>query len=281
MPENLRTEENLVLLLKKDPKQAADIPKHYWTHSLLTQTVEKYGGILKHIDPANVPEDFIIDLAKKENGYGGREFEDFFFNHSLPDAMKTPNVVRAFVVAGSVPIKQIPPKMLIDNVVLKRLIKHSGEATDIPPEMWSKDFALKLINLNPDTMAAVPESSYSEPLLYTWLRKLAISHGADPDSQEYTAYQPMAFAAMDNFASVAAPQMYGNGRAYSHNDTTIKDALLRIPKRVWSKRVALRAVGNVIPLKAVPPKWRDDQMIKLAIERDPSTVTMLPDRLVS
>ena len=62
-------------------------------------------------------------------------------------------------------------------------------------------------------------------------------------------------------------------RAYS--DSKIMDVLLTVPREKMSFDCWKAAVTLVFPLNSVPPKWRTDEMIKVAISRDGAAVRYL------
>jgi len=74
--------------------------------------------------------------------------------------------------------------------------------------------------------------------------------------------EPVAYEAMRAFAS--------QGRGQYQEKT--RDALLRIPKKVWSKRVWEQAVGYIAPLDHVPDAYVDRDMELAAVRRDPSNI---------
>lgn len=375
LPEQFRTPAHIATIVTKTPAEAKKIPAHYWTQAVLDATVTKYTLMLKYIDPANVPEDYLVALASKQGPYGNLEFGTQFYQNSLPETMKTPKVIAAFVATDAVAIKAIPKAMLTDDVIVRRLTDHGYETTDVPPDRITQAFAVRLAQANASTVHYIPPAVFSEPLLFAWLTKLADQNNPYRDGQhnpDYRGYgrresgnqvdrkvfetfpknlwssrtlalaidegfvlpskslvpdglmdravagaliaknhedvndltdhldddaiaealkhnwrlletlppekltEPMAFAVMEKFALRAKHGTY-DYQTRTVPENPIGVALRAMPKKLWSKRVCAAAVGYVMPLKAVPAKWRDDAMIRKAVTRDPDNIRVLAD----
>jgi hypothetical protein len=381
IPEASRTTEILAKFIKANESDKANkqnkiraIPKQYWTDDLLKAVIDRYSDVLENVDPSFVPEDLLISLIGVGR-HGG--LDDWFYEYKLPKSYKTERLVSAFVAKGQVPIKDIPKKMMTEENIIKRIStkgssddglgeKAKTEAVQIPPKMFNDNFAIKLVVANPDTIKAIPESCYTERLLYAWLVKVARGNRADrhhydhhghPEkkkifekfpksmwssrslaiavSQQYldadskkiptnlidkhvasaivainpdemdnlSGYvldhddkisaavlknwrlikklpsdkinEPMAFAIMTQFAHTA--HNYLNSRyGEADENAEMKNTLLLVPKKVWSKRVYQAAVGYIVTLKEVPAKWRDTEMTVDAVNREPVNIKYVP-----
>ncbi len=146
----------------------------------------------------------------------------------------------------------------------------------IPEHFWTEDIQRRYWVEKADDdrnlkLDEVPEKFRSDALAKNWRLLTTVP------PEKIT--EPMAFSVMKHYAEMAKTDRHTRYHYHTPNETKVemKTALLSIPKKVWSKRVYEQAVGYVVPLKAVPAKWRDDAMISNAIHRDPENVKVLPN----
>jgi hypothetical protein len=165
LPDKFKTPEFISLLVKKNPKEAADIPKEYWNDELLSKLFEPYSNdFLKYVNPDFISEDFIANLAKDKN------YKNIYAY--LPDQFKSAKVITSFANDGNVAIKSLPKYLMNSENIVKRIANEYTETADIPENLMTKELAVKLVEANEKSLVFIPERVFSTELLTAWLRKL-------------------------------------------------------------------------------------------------------------
>src|SRR4051812_36209056 len=97
LPEKFRTPAHISTIVYKKPEEAARIPAKYWTQDVLDAVTARNEAMFKYIDPANVPEDYLVGMAQRKSSFGTHPFGSLFF-HELPKKFKTPRGVAASLI---------------------------------------------------------------------------------------------------------------------------------------------------------------------------------------
>ena len=366
IPEDYRTPEITEAYLLSHLSSADTVPHQYLTDEVLVSSLKKsyYGAkLFQTLDPRLMTDKVLNGVAAAFHQPGSGNASGFY--KEIPMALRRPEVRRSFMKLNAVPVAEMVPGAITEDALVNRVGEYPDETSTIPQGYWTPEFAVKLVDRQMNTLAGIPDSMLSEPLLFAYLSPLhrrippydahhadgslrtaageqikrfppnlwssrtyaaAIEHGfikpelanvppdlvdsqvagvilgrnaaelpklsprlIDDESLSLAVKanlsilrmltpeqitEPVAFAAMDKWASTVAPDRGG----YTYNyQTEHREMLDKIPREVWSKRVYEAAVGNIITLKQVPAKYRDKAMITTAIRRDPSNVQYMRD----
>jgi hypothetical protein len=243
------------------------------------------------------PEAVLTRLGKSHHGKGS-EFPD------IPPAMLTPAFAVEIYLKDSDLIDEFPVSLLSEdllNAVLtgRRFHNHYGmgyHGSDTPQKLqaitrrfpdscWSarnvaeailrhvlpaeigaakgqmdEQVARELLRRNPQLITTIPAAVVTPNVLtYVAGNNLDIFDLLPPER----VTEPMVHAAMTTYAS------------HSYGDT--QERLRKLPRKLWSERVWAVAVGHIVDLGEVPKRYRTEDVIRTALNRDVSNVHFLPD----
>lgn len=249
------TEDRLLHRVAEHAEETANIPHAYWTPEFAVKVLQHNFNAMPFIPDNMLSEPLLWEYLGNHHRIPPH---DPRYNSDIRKVIETQ-------------IKRFAPNMWSSRTYAAAIRLHFLPArVSMPANLVDHDVAGAILGVDPTQLRSLPSDVVDDAALSQAVKKNLKLLEVLPKDR---ITEPVAFAAMDQWAPSAAPSRRWH---YSHEKET-KAILETIPKPVWSKRVYKAAVGFVVNLKAVPAKFRDTDLIKTAIGRDASNVRFLRD----
>ena len=256
IPEHYRTPEITDAYLLSHLSSADTVPHQYLTDDVLIQALRKsyYGAkLFQHLDPRLFTDKVLDGVAAGFHQPGSGNASGFY--QQIPMALRRPEIRRTYMKLNAVPVAEMVPGAITEEGLVDRVGDHPEETNTIPQGYWTPEFAVKLVDRQMNTLAGIPDSMLSEPLLWAYLSPL---HRRIPPHDPNHPEGSMRTAAAEQ--------------------------IKRFPPKLWSSRTYAAAIehGFIKPDVAnVPPELVDSQVAGVILGRNANELTKLSPDLIN